>query len=81
MKTVLAAAALGLLALTPAMAQDWRGVRPGERPLVRQIEPDYRGSRNRGPRYDRYVEECRVVNVRRRLPNGDVVIRRTRRCG
>lgn len=81
------------LTLTQAQAQDVR-IRAGEGGVtIRSHEPRYEhrrdhrryGDERRWRRHDRDVRVigrpgCRNVTVRSERPNGDVVVRRMRRC-
>jgi hypothetical protein len=70
----------------PAMAQDFRMGGPGvsvrigdgDRGYRHNNRRDYRGHYGHSRRYVR--DTCREVVVRKRLPNGTTVIRRTQRC-
>ncbi|MBN9061914.1 MAG: hypothetical protein BGP06_11940 [Rhizobiales bacterium 65-9] len=93
-KIALALVAAGLFA-APAFAQDMR-IRAGENGVTIRADDGrsraYRdrfdrryGEERRWRRHDRDVRStgsigCRTVTVRDRLPNGDVVVRRTRHC-
>ncbi len=93
MRRIIAAFAFTLAAASPALAaQDMRSspaVSPTatEAPLVlaqRVQERVIIRERDRGPRArfrDRMRDGCTTVTTRRRLPNGNVVVRRVRRCG
>lgn len=71
-----AAAAATLFAALPASAQvEVRG--PGASVVVGERDHYDRGY-HRGWRH--HYAECRVVKVKTRLPNGDVVIRTRRSC-
>lgn len=84
-----AVAAASVLTAAPAFAQvgfyageNGVGVRVGpQRDYYRDRDRwDYRGDRGWRRGYYRSHAECRDVTVRRRLPDGSVVVRRSRTC-
>ena len=77
----LAAAALVTLTI-PATAQEFR-VRAGENGVGVRVGGErhhHDGWRHRGWREGRHGH-CRTIIVRHRTPSGNVIIRKTRRCG
>lgn len=73
-----ALAAVAIFAATlPAAAQDFR-VRAGENGVGIRVGGDHEGRRE-GWREGRR-DHCRTIIVKKELPNGNVVIRKTRRC-
>ena len=94
MRRIAFAFALSFAAAAPALAaQDMRSMGSAspavaaEAPIVFAQRVEERviiRDRDRGPRprfRDRMREGCTTVTTRRRLPNGNVVVRRVRRCG
>ena len=70
--------AAALIAVTlPAAAQDFR-VRAGEDGVGVRVGHDRDRDRDRGWREGR--DHCRTIVTKNRAPNGDVIVRRTRRC-
>jgi hypothetical protein len=87
MKKIILAAAFGVLASVPALAQEPRirigpdgvTIRPGEDPRYDRRRFDDRRYRERRV-YRDYDEDCRTVTTRVRRADGSVVVRRERRC-
>jgi hypothetical protein len=76
------AGAAALLWAMPASAEDF-GIRLGDVGvhIGRDHDGDHHWRRDRGPRVGVYSEPgCRDVTVRKRMPDGSVVIKKSTRC-
>jgi hypothetical protein len=85
MKKLLISLAAAATVLTAAPAFSQVGFYAGDRGIGIEVGRDrdhWRGDRwNRGRHYGWYRgDDCREVTVRRRLPDGSVVVRRVERC-